>query len=171
MTGEWSFWPSRRHSGQKWSVNRPLFWTLCHYWSNCSVKGMNRSVLLCKLNKVSSRQNRKWTCSLFISDGQWNFNNYHLLDLGRPHHSIRCMSVVHDKVWCGYRNKIQVIHPRSMKVEVQQYSLMAFFRWLTAASFISISSLIVQYCYSFFTNLGSGFSATLKELCHEIQSN
>lgn len=51
------------------------------------------------------------------SDGQWNFNNYHLLDLGRPHHSIRCMSVVHDKVWCGYRNKIQVIHPRSMKVE------------------------------------------------------
>lgn len=51
------------------------------------------------------------------SDGQWNFNNYHLLDLGRPHHSIRCMAVVHDKVWCGYRNKIQVIHPRSMKVE------------------------------------------------------
>lgn len=51
------------------------------------------------------------------ADGQWNFNNYHLLDLGRPHHSIRCMSVVHDKVWCGYRNKIQVIHPRSMKVE------------------------------------------------------
>ncbi|KAJ7357660.1 C-Jun-amino-terminal kinase-interacting protein [Desmophyllum pertusum] len=51
------------------------------------------------------------------SDGQWNFVNYHLLDLGRPHHSIRCMTVVHEKVWCGYRNKIQVIHPRSMKVE------------------------------------------------------
>ena len=58
------------------------------------------------------------TCVVVYSDGQWNFNNYHLLDLGRPHHSIRCMSVVHDKVWCGYRNKIQVIHPRSMKVEV-----------------------------------------------------
>ena len=56
---------------------------------------------------------------LFISDGQWNFVNYHLLDLGRPHHSIRCMTVVHEKVWCGYRNKIQVIHPRSMKVEVR----------------------------------------------------
>ncbi|EDO47039.1 predicted protein [Nematostella vectensis] len=51
------------------------------------------------------------------SDGQWNFNNYHLLDLGRPHHSIRCMAMVHDKVWCGYRNKIQVIHPRTMRVE------------------------------------------------------
>ena len=55
---------------------------------------------------------------VWAADGQWNFNNYHLLDLGRPHHSIRCMSVVHDKVWCGYRNKIQVIHPRSMRVEV-----------------------------------------------------
>uniref|UniRef100_A0A287DAT1 Sperm associated antigen 9 n=1 Tax=Ictidomys tridecemlineatus TaxID=43179 RepID=A0A287DAT1_ICTTR len=41
-------------------------------------------------------------------DGQWDLSNYHLLDLGRPHHSIRCMTVVHDKVWCGYRNKIYV---------------------------------------------------------------
>ncbi|KAF5915978.1 hypothetical protein HPG69_003051 [Diceros bicornis minor] len=49
-------------------------------------------------------------------DGQWDLSNYHLLDLGRPHHSIRCMTVVHDKVWCGYRNKIYVksfdAHPR-----------------------------------------------------------
>ncbi|KFQ66655.1 C-Jun-amino-terminal kinase-interacting protein 4, partial [Phaethon lepturus] len=42
-------------------------------------------------------------------DGQWDLTNYHLLDLGRPHHSIRCMTVVHDKVWCGYRNKIYVV--------------------------------------------------------------
>ncbi|CDQ70018.1 unnamed protein product [Oncorhynchus mykiss] len=49
-------------------------------------------------------------------DGQWDLTNYHLLDLGRPHHSIRCMTVVHDKVWCGFRNKIYVksfdAHPR-----------------------------------------------------------
>ncbi|XP_026855439.2 C-Jun-amino-terminal kinase-interacting protein 4 isoform X5 [Electrophorus electricus] len=50
-------------------------------------------------------------------DGQWDLTNYHLLDLGRPHHSIRCMTVVHDKVWCGYRNKIYVIQPRAMKIE------------------------------------------------------
>ena len=24
-------------------------------------------------------------------DGQWDLKNYHLLDLGKPHHSIRCM--------------------------------------------------------------------------------
>ncbi|XP_059079883.1 JNK-interacting protein 3-like isoform X4 [Tigriopus californicus] len=50
-------------------------------------------------------------------DGQWDLTNYHLLDLGKPHHSIRCMLQVHNKVWCGYRNKIFVIDPRTMTVE------------------------------------------------------
>ncbi|XP_029540821.1 C-Jun-amino-terminal kinase-interacting protein 4-like isoform X2 [Oncorhynchus nerka] len=50
-------------------------------------------------------------------DGQWDLTNYHLLDLGRPHHSVRCMTVVHDKVWCGYRNKIYVVQPKAMKIE------------------------------------------------------
>nr|XP_020442964.1 C-Jun-amino-terminal kinase-interacting protein 4-like isoform X3 [Monopterus albus] len=51
------------------------------------------------------------------ADGQWDLTNYHLLDLGRPPHSIRCMTVVHDKVWCGYRNKIYVVQPKAMKIE------------------------------------------------------
>lgn len=50
-------------------------------------------------------------------DGQWDLNNYHLLDLGRPHHSIRCMQAVHGRVWCGYRNKIHVVDPRHMTIE------------------------------------------------------
>lgn len=29
------------------------------------------------------------------------------------------MTVVHDKVWCGYRNKIYVIQPKAMRIEVQ----------------------------------------------------
>ncbi|XP_063759518.1 sperm associated antigen 9a isoform X3 [Eleginops maclovinus] len=52
-----------------------------------------------------------------IADGQWDLTNYHLLDLGRPHHSIRCMTVVYDKVWCGYRNKIYIIQPKAMRIE------------------------------------------------------
>ncbi|PWA33198.1 hypothetical protein CCH79_00013585 [Gambusia affinis] len=51
------------------------------------------------------------------ADGLWDLSNYHLMDLGRPHHSIRCMAVVHDKVWCGYKNKIHVIQPKSMQIE------------------------------------------------------
>lgn len=55
-------------------------------------------------------------------DGQWDLVNYHLLDLGKPNHSIRCMTVVHDKVWCGYKNKIYVVQPKAMKIEVSQCS-------------------------------------------------
>ncbi|MEQ2210929.1 C-Jun-amino-terminal kinase-interacting protein 4, partial [Xenoophorus captivus] len=59
------------------------------------------------------------------ADGQWDLTNYHLLDLGRPHHSIRCMTVVHDKVWCGYRNKIYVIQPKAMRIEAVLYGFTA----------------------------------------------
>ncbi|XP_063970634.1 C-Jun-amino-terminal kinase-interacting protein 4-like [Lytechinus pictus] len=51
------------------------------------------------------------------ADGQWDLNNYHVLDLGKPQNSIRCMVVVLDRVWCGIRNKIHVVHPQTLKVE------------------------------------------------------
>ncbi|XP_056011904.1 C-Jun-amino-terminal kinase-interacting protein 4-like isoform X22 [Ostrea edulis] len=60
------------------------------------------------------------TISIFHrdTDGLWDLQNYHLLDLGKPHHSIRCMTVIANKhVWCGYRNKIHVIEPKSMTIE------------------------------------------------------
>lgn len=39
------------------------------------------------------------------------------MDLGHPHHSIRCMAVVCDRVWCGYKNKVHVIQPKTMQIE------------------------------------------------------
>lgn len=51
-------------------------------------------------------------------DGQWDLSQYHVITLGSPQHSIRCMTAVSGKtVWCGYRNKIHVIDPVSMIVE------------------------------------------------------
>ncbi|CAN8012087.1 unnamed protein product, partial [Ixodes pacificus] len=47
----------------------------------------------------------------------WDLKNYHLLDLGKPHHSIRCLTVAHTKVWCGYRNRIHVVNPKTLTVE------------------------------------------------------
>lgn len=72
--------------------------------------------LLLASNNLASR-----VCVL-STDGQWDLSNYHLMDLGRPHHSIRCMAVVHDKVWCGYKNKIHVIQPKSMQIEASYES-------------------------------------------------
>ncbi|XP_070197091.1 C-Jun-amino-terminal kinase-interacting protein 4-like isoform X2 [Littorina saxatilis] len=52
------------------------------------------------------------------ADGQWDLLNYHLLDLGRPKSSIRCMTVVADsRVWCGYKNKVHIISPQEMSIE------------------------------------------------------
>lgn len=53
------------------------------------------------------------------ADGQWDLSQYHVITLGSPQHSIRCMTAVSGKtVWCGYRNKIHVIDPISMTLEV-----------------------------------------------------
>ncbi|XP_069840267.1 C-Jun-amino-terminal kinase-interacting protein 3 [Dendropsophus ebraccatus] len=49
-------------------------------------------------------------------DKQWDLSNYYLMDLGHTHHSIRCMAVVYDRVWCGYKNKIYVIQPKTMQI-------------------------------------------------------
>lgn len=58
-------------------------------------------------------------CLGLSADGQWDLSNYHLMDLGHPHHSIRCMAVVCDRVWCGYKNKVHVIQPKTMQIEVR----------------------------------------------------
>lgn len=51
------------------------------------------------------------------SDGQWDLSKYHVVDLGPPVQSIRCLIAVHNKVWCGYKNRIHVLDPASMAVQ------------------------------------------------------
>ncbi|KAG8226788.1 hypothetical protein J437_LFUL002834, partial [Ladona fulva] len=51
------------------------------------------------------------------SAGQWDLSSYFLVDLGEPRKSIRCMTVVHSKVWCGYGNIIHVLNPRTLEIE------------------------------------------------------
>ncbi|CAH1995293.1 unnamed protein product [Acanthoscelides obtectus] len=50
------------------------------------------------------------------SEGEWDLSRYHLVQLGLPHQSVRQLTAVGDKVWCGYRNKIHVLQPRELKV-------------------------------------------------------
>ncbi|KAK9499816.1 hypothetical protein O3M35_002785 [Rhynocoris fuscipes] len=51
------------------------------------------------------------------TDGQWDLGRYHIVDLGPPQHSIRCLIAVHNKVWCGYKNRIHVLDPGTMTVQ------------------------------------------------------
>lgn len=50
------------------------------------------------------------------SDLNWDFANFHLLDLGRPLYSVRCMTIVDKYVWCGYRNCIHVIDTETLEL-------------------------------------------------------
>ena len=53
-------------------------------------------------------------------DGQWDLSKYHVVDLGPPAQSIRCLVKVYNKVWCGYKNRIHVLDPRTLLVQVQK---------------------------------------------------
>ncbi|XP_041986356.1 JNK-interacting protein 3 isoform X2 [Aricia agestis] len=50
------------------------------------------------------------------ADGQWDFTQYWILTLGDPKNSVRCLCAVGYTVWCGYRNKVHVIDPRSRQL-------------------------------------------------------
>lgn len=50
------------------------------------------------------------------TDGQWDLNSYHLVTLGQPQHSVRCLCIVGDKIWAAHLNKIYVIDPISLNI-------------------------------------------------------
>lgn len=45
------------------------------------------------------------------TDGEWDLSNYHLITLGSPQHSVRCLCIVDETIWAAHRNKIHVIDP------------------------------------------------------------
>jgi c-Jun-amino-terminal kinase-interacting protein 4 len=49
-------------------------------------------------------------------NGEWDVNSYHLVTLGSPKQSVRCLTIVGDKVWAAHRNRIHVLDPISLNV-------------------------------------------------------
>lgn len=52
------------------------------------------------------------------TDGEWDLSAYWLLELAPPTVAVRCLTRVHSTVWAAFRNKIAVIDPESLRVEV-----------------------------------------------------
>lgn len=50
------------------------------------------------------------------TDGQWDLGSYHLVTLGSPKHSVRCLCVVKERIWAAHRNKIFVVDPISLNI-------------------------------------------------------
>lgn len=49
-------------------------------------------------------------------NGEWDVKSYHLVTLGSPKQSVRCLTLVGDKVWAAHRNRIHVIDPISLNI-------------------------------------------------------
>lgn len=49
-------------------------------------------------------------------NGEWDVNAYHLITLGSPKQSVRCLTIVGDKVWAAHRNRIHVIDPITLNI-------------------------------------------------------
>ncbi|CAH1714472.1 unnamed protein product [Chironomus riparius] len=49
-------------------------------------------------------------------NGEWDINAYHLITLGSPKQSVRCLTIVGDKVWAAHRNRIHVIDPITLNI-------------------------------------------------------
>ncbi|XP_008190561.1 JNK-interacting protein 3 isoform X2 [Tribolium castaneum] len=77
-------------------------------------------------------------------DGEWDLSRYHLVQVGLPHQSVRCLAVVGDKVWCGYRNKIHVLEPQelgiihSLEAHPRRESPVRQIAWLGEGVWVSI---------------------------------
>lgn len=48
--------------------------------------------------------------------GEWDVNSFYLITLGSPKQSVRCLTIVGDKVWAAHRNKIHVLDPISLSI-------------------------------------------------------
>ncbi|XP_059615424.1 JNK-interacting protein 3 isoform X2 [Phlebotomus argentipes] len=49
-------------------------------------------------------------------DGQWDLKSYHLVTLGCPKQSVRCLAVIGDKIWAAHRNKIYIVDPITLNI-------------------------------------------------------
>lgn len=58
-------------------------------------------------------------------DGQWDLSRHYLVTLGIPQHSVRCLAVVGEKVWCGYLHKV-ILHGNDVKIMFYDSKLVDF---------------------------------------------
>jgi len=94
---------------------------LCWLWAH-NLRDVNLVLLLSHLNGRVLCALANGTVVVFRRgpDGQWDLKQYYVVELSSPAVSIRCMVAVHSRVWCGYRNQIHVLDPKTLQVQVSR---------------------------------------------------
>lgn len=70
-------------------------------------------------------------------DGQWDLTRYYSIRLGPKQYSVRCLTSVHSKVWCGYKNRIHVFDPKTLTVQVRKQKY--FYNMLESFNMASVA--------------------------------
>lgn len=74
------------------------------------------SIVHAESHVVAALANGKLAVFRRQTDGQWDLNSYHLVTLGQPKQSVRCLCVVADKIWAAHRNKIYIVDPITLSI-------------------------------------------------------
>lgn len=74
------------------------------------------SILHVESRVVAALANGKLAIFRRQTDGQWDLSSYHLVTLGLPKQSVRCLCIVADKIWAAHRNKIYIVDPISLNI-------------------------------------------------------
>lgn len=89
-------------------------------WRNCLhsvlLPDAVLSILHVESRVVAALANGKLAIFRRQTDGQWDLNSYHLVTLGLPKQSVRCLCVVGDKIWAAHRNKIHIVDPVTLSI-------------------------------------------------------
>lgn len=74
------------------------------------------SILHVESRVVAALANGKLAIFRRQTDGQWDLGSYHLITLGLPKQSVRCLCIVADKIWAAHRNKIYIVDPITLNI-------------------------------------------------------
>lgn len=90
------------------------------------------SIVHVESHVVAALANGKLAVFRRQTDGQWDLNSYHLVTLGQPKQSVRCLCVVADKIWAAHRNKIYIVDPITLNSKYISVVTSSFsqFSWL-----------------------------------------
>lgn len=74
------------------------------------------SILHVESRVVAALANGKLAVFHRQTNGEWDLHNFHLVTLGQPKQSVRCLCIVADKIWAAHRNKIYIVDPITLNI-------------------------------------------------------
>lgn len=115
------------------------------------------SIMHVESRVVAALANGKLAVFRRQTDGQWDLNSYHLITMGLPKQSVRCLCIVADKIWAAHRNKIYIVDPTTLNIvhileahprkesQIRQMAATGLGVWVSIRLILEISIILLTY--------------------------